>query len=178
MHGVRALPPAWLAELELRDVLERVATELHGCAAGQPIDEHAFPPIAAPTRTVSSASSPRPVPASSSATEPASLNAIPVEARVFDDGLLGVKQPVALRPGIYDAVLVVGARRPDAREVVAKPNVVVDDFLPLEDFLERARREHVRQALAATDGNRTQAARLLGVDVRTVFRILGKEDGS
>lgn len=36
--------------------------------------------------------------------------------------------------------------------------------------------DHLRSALARAKGNRTQAAKLLGVDIRTVFRLLEKEE--
>ncbi len=37
MHGVEALPTGWLAELELRGVIERVARDLHAATK----DDHA-----------------------------------------------------------------------------------------------------------------------------------------
>jgi ADP-ribosylglycohydrolase len=44
MHGTAALPTAWLAELELRDVIERVARDLHGaCILGERLDDAAYP---------------------------------------------------------------------------------------------------------------------------------------
>ncbi len=51
-----------------------------------------------------------------------------------------------------------------------------DDALPLAEFVDRARREHIRRALARCDGNRSRAARELGVDARTVFRFVADED--
>jgi len=51
-------------------------------------------------------------------------------------------------------------------------------ILPLADAKERFQREYINEILALNDGNRTKTARDLGVDPRTVFRHLEKEDGS
>jgi DNA-binding NtrC family response regulator len=49
---------------------------------------------------------------------------------------------------------------------------------PLTDALEEYRMSYVRRVLAHFDGNRTQAARALGIDPRTMFRYLAKaKDG-
>jgi DNA-binding NtrC family response regulator len=45
-------------------------------------------------------------------------------------------------------------------------------FPPLADAVETFRREYILRALDRCGGNRTQAARLLGVEPRTVFRYL------
>jgi transcriptional regulator with GAF, ATPase, and Fis domain len=50
-------------------------------------------------------------------------------------------------------------------------------ILPLADAKERFQREYINEILALNDGNRTKTARDLGVDPRTVFRHLEKEDG-
>lgn len=52
-------------------------------------------------------------------------------------------------------------------------------WLPLEEAVEAFRKEYVRKALAACAGNRTQTARILKINPRTVFRYLerqGRED--
>lgn len=49
---------------------------------------------------------------------------------------------------------------------------------PLADAVEEFRRQYVKSALERFGGNRTQAAWALGVDVRTVFRLLEKEHGT
>jgi transcriptional regulator with GAF, ATPase, and Fis domain len=51
-------------------------------------------------------------------------------------------------------------------------------ILPLADALENYRRDYINEILALNNGNRTKAARDLGVDPRTVFRHLEKEDGA
>jgi ADP-ribosylglycohydrolase len=42
MHGVEALPPAWLDDLELRGVIDRVARDLRSATEGH-VDESAYP---------------------------------------------------------------------------------------------------------------------------------------
>ena len=49
---------------------------------------------------------------------------------------------------------------------------------PLTDAVEAYRMEYVAKVLNHFDGNRTQAARALGVDPRTMFRYLAKARGS
>jgi DNA-binding NtrC family response regulator len=98
------------------------------------------------------------------------LSSLPVTAQVFDDGMLGVKMPTDLRPGKYEGVLVVQRSEP-----AASVNEKLTDFVPLPQFLEQARADYIRKALDACGGNRTQAAKLLAVDVRTVFRALSEE---
>jgi ADP-ribosyl-[dinitrogen reductase] hydrolase len=45
MHGVEALPPAWLEDLELRDVIERLAQDLHAAyVLGLAPDFERYPP--------------------------------------------------------------------------------------------------------------------------------------
>lgn len=45
MRGVEALPSAWLADLELRDVITRIATDLHTATVlGESLDDVAYPP--------------------------------------------------------------------------------------------------------------------------------------
>ncbi|HVZ75479.1 MAG TPA: sigma 54-interacting transcriptional regulator [Polyangia bacterium] len=51
-------------------------------------------------------------------------------------------------------------------------------ILPLADAKEKFQREYINEILAINDGNRTKTARDLGVDPRTVFRHLEKEDGT
>lgn len=48
-------------------------------------------------------------------------------------------------------------------------------ILPLADAREAWQRQYIAEVLALNDGNRTRAARDLGVDPRTVFRFLEKE---
>lgn len=97
------------------------------------------------------------------------LTTLTVTAEVFDDGILGVKAPTDLKPGTYDGVLVLQRQ--------AEPPVVQagETFMPLAEYVEQAKAEYVQRALAACDGNRTQTAKLLGVDARTIFRMLSKE---
>ncbi|MCC6523419.1 MAG: helix-turn-helix domain-containing protein [Polyangiaceae bacterium] len=84
--------------------------------------------------------------------------------------MLGLKLPTELPPGDYDAVVVLQAAPvPGELGNASKP------IEPMEPFLDRMRREHLEAALARTGGNRTQAAKLLGVDVRTVFRLIDKD---
>jgi transcriptional regulator with GAF, ATPase, and Fis domain len=50
-------------------------------------------------------------------------------------------------------------------------------ILPLADAKEKFQRDYINEILALNDGNRTKTARDLGVDPRTVFRHLEKEEG-
>lgn len=96
-----------------------------------------------------------------------------VDARIFDDGMLGIKTRTELAPGAYDAVVVL--RRRDEPASVSS----VDGSAPIEHldaFIDRMRKAHVEAALARAGGNRTHAARMLGVDVRTVFRLLDRDE--
>ncbi len=49
-------------------------------------------------------------------------------------------------------------------------------ILPLADAKDRFQREYINEVLALNNGNRTKTARDLGVDPRTIFRHLEKED--
>ena len=49
--------------------------------------------------------------------------------------------------------------------------------MPLEKAKEEFQRRYVLEALERNNGNRTQTARDLGVDPRTIFRHLEKEEG-
>ena len=51
------------------------------------------------------------------------------------------------------------------------------EILPLADAKERFARQYVLDAVAQCGGNRTRAAQVLGVDPRTVFRFLERDDG-
>ncbi len=74
-----------------------------------------------------------------------------------------------LEPGSHEALLVV--ERADVGNDA-------ESIEPLAVHLDRAKLEHVRAAVRAARGSRRAAARALGVDVRTVFRILGGARGS
>ena len=50
-------------------------------------------------------------------------------------------------------------------------------ILPLADAKEKFQREYINEILALNNGNRTKTARDLGVDPRTIFRHLEKEEG-
>jgi transcriptional regulator with GAF, ATPase, and Fis domain len=52
-----------------------------------------------------------------------------------------------------------------------------DRMLPMNEAVERFRRRMVLDAVARCAGNRSEAARQLGVDPRTVFRYLQRHDG-
>ena len=46
MHGTACLPSGWLEELELQDVVERIADDLYSCAIlGRELDYEAYPPV-------------------------------------------------------------------------------------------------------------------------------------
>ena len=49
-------------------------------------------------------------------------------------------------------------------------------IVPLAEAKEKFQREYINEVLARNNGNRTQTARDLGVDPRTVFRHLEKEE--
>ena len=53
---------------------------------------------------------------------------------------------------------------------------VLPTILPLASAKERFQREYINEVLALNNGNRTKTARDLGVDPRTIFRHLEKED--
>ena len=52
------------------------------------------------------------------------------------------------------------------------------EIVPLADAKERYARQYVLDTLALCGGNRSKAAQALGVDPRTVFRFLEREDSS
>ncbi len=82
----------------------------------------------------------------------------------------------ALEPGEHEALLTVTSRQepaPQSAPASAPPAPETRGIEPLASHLERARREHVLAAVRAAGGNRTAAAKALGVDIRTVFRVLG-----
>jgi transcriptional regulator with GAF, ATPase, and Fis domain len=54
---------------------------------------------------------------------------------------------------------------------------VLPSILPLAEAKEKFQREYINQVLELNNGNRTKTARDLGVDPRTIFRHLEKEDG-
>jgi DNA-binding NtrC family response regulator len=99
------------------------------------------------------------------------LSTLLITAHVFDNGMLGVKMPAALRPGTYEGALALQRQEVRALEPAASP----ESFVPLPLYLEQAKADCVRKALDACGGNRTQTAKLLGVDVRTIFRMLFDE---
>jgi hypothetical protein len=96
-----------------------------------------------------------------------------VEVWVYEGGVMGLRGRTNLPPGGYDALLVIGG----PRKTGARANASEDTVEALDSYVERAKRTYVAQILAACDGNRTRAAKLLGVDVRTVFRLLAKMEG-
>ncbi len=51
-------------------------------------------------------------------------------------------------------------------------------ILPLAEAKEQFQRDYINEILLLNNGNRTKTARDLGVDPRTIFRHLEKEDGS
>jgi transcriptional regulator with GAF, ATPase, and Fis domain len=55
---------------------------------------------------------------------------------------------------------------------------VLPAILPLAEAKEKFQREYINQVLELNNGNRTKTARDLGVDPRTIFRHLEKEDGT
>ncbi len=52
------------------------------------------------------------------------------------------------------------------------------DILPLNQAKEKFQRDYINEILALNNGNRTKTARDLGVDPRTIFRHLEKEESS
>ena len=54
---------------------------------------------------------------------------------------------------------------------------VLPPILPLQEAKEKFQRDYINEILALNNGNRTKTARDLGVDPRTVFRHLEKEEG-
>ena len=67
-------------------------------------------------------------------------------------------------------------RFPSAHTNVLPSSVTTSDdtVLPLEEALERYEREYLGQVLERTGGNRAEAARLLGIPRRTLYRKLAK----
>ncbi len=74
-----------------------------------------------------------------------------------------------LSTGEHDAILIVKK----AGKLPATEGT--EQLEPLGAYLDRARREHVVEVVRACGGSRKDAAKALGVDVRTVFRILGAQ---
>jgi hypothetical protein len=96
---------------------------------------------------------------------------VAVEVWVYEGGVMGLRGQSSLPPGGYDALLLVGGRCKSGARVQASEETVES----LERHIERAKSTYVAQVLASCGGNRTKAAKLLGIDVRTVFRLLAKE---
>lgn len=61
---------------------------------------------------------------------------------------------------------------PEERVEVASTNESAASIVPLDEALDAFRRKYIFEALERCGGNRTRAARALGVDPRTVFRYL------
>jgi transcriptional regulator with GAF, ATPase, and Fis domain len=55
---------------------------------------------------------------------------------------------------------------------------VLPPILPLAEAKERFQRQYINEVLELNNGNRTKTARDLGVDPRTIFRHLEREDGT
>ncbi len=76
---------------------------------------------------------------------------------------------------IERAVTLASANRPvilfdDLPEAVRVPGSSESGRISLESLREDAEREHIMRVLKATGGNRTDAARLLGIDRKTLYR--------
>ena len=81
---------------------------------------------------------------------------------------------VATVPFFVVATRVVGRRR-EAYTAQAQAATAEMSILPLEKAKEDFQRRYVLEILERNNGNRTQTARDLGVDPRTIFRYLEKE---
>jgi DNA-binding NtrC family response regulator len=104
------------------------------------------------------------------------MTAVPVEVELARDGVLCAKA-CDVAPGKYEDVVVLSTVKP---AVESQPPAEEDASLPLEpleDYVARVRTQYVERALALCDGNRSQAARMLKVDPRTMFRHLAKKEG-
>ena len=64
----------------------------------------------------------------------------------------------------------------DLPEVIIEREVNPGAYMPLADARDRWQREYINRVLALNGGNRTKTARDLGVDPRTIFRHLEKEE--
>src|SRR5262245_53613767 len=98
---------------------------------------------------------------------------IDVDARVLGDGTLRLKLPVRMAPGDYPAVVTLGKRKAKKKATKGDPG---KPTATLAEHVEAARRQCLRLALERCGGNRSRAARLLGVDPRTVFRLVTEFD--
>ena len=67
-----------------------------------------------------------------------------------------------------------GAARPRGPRISAGDDL--PPILPLAEAKEKFQRDYINEVLARNNGNRTKTARDLGVDPRTIFRHLEKED--
>lgn len=104
------------------------------------------------------------------------MASVPVEVEVAQDGALYAKA-CDVAPGTYEGIVVVSTARP---VIEAQPPSEEDPAPPveqLEDYVVRVRTEYVARVLALCDGNRSQAARMLGVDPKTMFRYVAKKEG-
>jgi serine/threonine-protein kinase len=89
--------------------------------------------------------------------------------------ILGDLRVLRLRLGRLQSLVTDG--QVSLRDLGVDSGASVDAMIiPLEDAVNKFRREYVAEVLDRFRGNRTQAAHALGVDVRTVFRYLKKGD--
>ncbi|HMU40727.1 MAG TPA: sigma 54-interacting transcriptional regulator [Pseudomonadota bacterium] len=72
--------------------------------------------------------------------------------------------------------LVMADREPLEPEDLGLSTQTRNELMPLAVAKERFARQYVRDTVAFCDGNRTQAAHLLDVDPRTIFRLFEKEE--
>ena len=69
-----------------------------------------------------------------------------------------------------------GAARPRGSRTSSRDEL--PPILPLAEAKEKFQRDYINEVLELNNGNRTKTARDLGVDPRTIFRHLEKEDGT
>jgi DNA-binding NtrC family response regulator len=74
-------------------------------------------------------------------------------------------------PGLEDEDEDDGRDETPLRDKGAAPDVPVDGD---SDLLEVVERRHIQKVLAATDGNKTLAAKRLGLSLRSLYRRLDK----
>ena len=86
------------------------------------------------------------------------IDAALVEQVLRESGLERIEPPLPVRG-------VAGAAQPDS---------ATDDWVPLPERIARIEREAIAQALARTGGNRTAAARLLGISRASLYDKLGE----
>jgi len=80
-----------------------------------------------------------------------------------------IRSAVVLADGTIEAEHLPTSIRFSEEKVVEKPAVVTNKDAVLRDVLKKVEREHIMATLQKTDWNRTEAAKILGIDYKTLY---------